>query len=414
LPGRKIPDSGSAGPLTGALRWAAQASGADRADGRGLEIPGHPGKTRNGIRPAQLPRLRAALLAWFDRSRRDLPWRSTRDPYEIWISEVMLQQTRVEVVLARYRRFLDAFPTVEALASAEPDKVLAAWSGLGYYSRARRLHAAARILVERHDGRFPADPSQARRIPGVGRYTSAAVLSIAYGLPHAAVDGNVTRVLNRLQLPSPGRAASVQEAADRLLDPRRPGDHNQAVMELGATVCRPHAPRCAGCPLSPYCRSFREGTTEQPPPPRPRREIVRWTCELCLVRDRRKRLLLQRGAWPLLPHLWLPPIRTFEGETQTEPDGHRTELGRFRHSITHHRILFRVLGTRDVLSRKPRGAEWFSAQQILEIGRSSILDKALRLECAALARHSGNGSRVRPGGGAADAARSMDAGFRGY
>ncbi|HET9400750.1 MAG TPA: hypothetical protein VFO34_07345, partial [Candidatus Acidoferrales bacterium] len=189
-----------------------------------------------------------------------MPWRTTRDPYRIWISEIMLQQTRVAAVLPYYERFLKRFPDVEALARAKSESVLAMWAGLGYYSRAKNLHAAAKQITERHGSKFPRERAVALELAGIGDYTSAAILSIAYGAQHAALDGNVARVLARLgairgDLRVPRRWKQLSIAADLLLARRAAGDWNQAMMELGAIVCTPRAPRCAACPIAKYCRA---------------------------------------------------------------------------------------------------------------------------------------------------------------
>ena len=180
--------------------------------------------------------------------RRDLPWRASRDPYRVWLSEIMLQQTRVAAVIAHYQEFLRRFPTVEKLAAARQASVLAAWSGLGYYRRARMLHAAAKVIVREHGGKLPASEERLRELPGIGRYTAAAIASIAFDEPVAVVDGNVERVLQRVA----GKRLAGEElwtAANRLLDAKRPGDFNQAMMELGAVVCTPRAPACLTCPV---------------------------------------------------------------------------------------------------------------------------------------------------------------------
>jgi len=216
------------------------------------------------------PTLSKKLLAWFDENRRDLPWRHTRDPYSIWVSEVMLQQTRVAVVLDRYRPFLDCFPTVSALARAAEANVLALWSGLGYYRRARMLHKAAQVVVAECDGQMPTTAASLRKLPGVGAYTSAAIASIAYGEAVAVVDGNVERVVQRIAgLGSESATGQTQldrqikELAENLLDPDRPGDHNQAMMELGATICLPRNPLCLQCPVSQFCETKGEHPTPQ-------------------------------------------------------------------------------------------------------------------------------------------------------
>jgi A/G-specific adenine glycosylase len=197
-------------------------------------------------------RFRRCLLAWYDRRRRELPWRGERDPYRVWVSEVMLQQTRVAAVIEYYRKFLQQFPDVRSLATARLAKVLAAWSGLGYYRRARMMHAAAREIVKARRGVFPQTAEDWHGLPGIGRYTAAAIASIAFGEAVALVDGNVERVLERLQ----GRTlagAEAWQAAGSLLSKKRPGDFNQAMMELGATVCLPRQPNCGKCPVRAGC-----------------------------------------------------------------------------------------------------------------------------------------------------------------
>ncbi|MBN1442113.1 MAG: A/G-specific adenine glycosylase, partial [Planctomycetes bacterium] len=202
--------------------------------------------------------LASRLLQWYGRRRRDLPWRRRADPYAVWLSEVMLQQTRVETVVEYYGRFLERFPTIDDLAAASEEQVLALWSGLGYYRRARSLLAGARQVVERHGGRFPRALADALSIPGVGPYTAAAILSIAYGEPHPVVDGNVERVITRLcRIPGNPRQAPaarrIREIAASWLPAGRSGDFNQAMMELGATVCTARAPRCDVCPVASWC-----------------------------------------------------------------------------------------------------------------------------------------------------------------
>ena len=195
---------------------------------------------------------RALLLAWYDTNARDLPWRKDRNPYRVWVSEIMLQQTRVAAVIEHYHEFLRLFPTVEKLARARESSVLAAWSGLGYYRRARMLHAAAKMVVGEFGGKFPRTAHGWRELPGIGRYTAAAIASIAFGEPAAVVDGNVERVLQRF-VGERLKAEPTWDIAGKLLDHARPGDFNQAMMELGATVCMPRAPICLACPLVNSC-----------------------------------------------------------------------------------------------------------------------------------------------------------------
>lgn len=260
--------------------------------------------------------LRRALLAWWDGGHRDLPWRFPQraaDPYRVWLSEVMLQQTQVAAVLPYYRRFVARFPSLAALAAAREEEVLALWSGLGYYARGRRLHAAAREALARH-GALPADVAALRALPGFGRYTAGAVASIAFALPEPCVDGNVARVLARLFLVegAPDDRAVLGRLwalAGELVDPRRPGDLNQALMELGATVCGKPAPRCGACPVSPLCRARRAGRERDVPPPRPRRapRLLRLAC--AVVRRDGALLVSRRPAGGLFGGLWeLPSI----------------------------------------------------------------------------------------------------------
>ncbi len=264
---------------------------------------------------AGAPALQRNLLRWFERRKRDLPWRRTRDPYRIWVSEVMLQQTRVAAVLPYYQRFIQRFPTVRALAGARAEEVLRYWSGLGYYRRARNLHRAAKKIVARHGGQFPRRQEEALELPGVGAYTAAAVLSMAYGEPLAVLDGNVARVLARLDglqgdVREAGRWRRLQERAQELMGWERrrkekdagapapalqdAGEWNQAMMELGATVCTPRAPRCEECPVKRWCRAYRLGLAEKIPAKRRKRAAVQVKIAAAVVVDARGRTLLVR------------------------------------------------------------------------------------------------------------------------
>jgi A/G-specific adenine glycosylase len=211
-----------------------------------------PSLVNSAVSARRLSAFRRALLRWYDKHRRDLPWRETRDPYRIWLSEIMLQQTRVAAVLGHYRIFLERFPNVQALAAASEDEVLAAWSGLGYYRRARMLHQTAQQITEKHGGSFPRSSEALLALPGIGRYTAAAIASIAFAERVAVVDGNVERVLQRfigISLTTP----QIWQHAQALLASSRPGDFNQAMMEVGATVCAPREPRCPVCPVRNWC-----------------------------------------------------------------------------------------------------------------------------------------------------------------
>jgi A/G-specific adenine glycosylase len=318
---------------------------------------------------------RSRLLRWYTGHARDLPWRRTRDPYRIWVSEIMLQQTRAQAVIPYYERFLERFPTVAALAAASESAVLACWSGLGYYSRARHMREAARQIVDA--GGFPEDYESLRALPGVGDYTAAAIASIAFGLPRAVLDGNVLRVISRLRndpsdIGSPQTKSRFREYAQELLDAKDPGRFNQALMELGATVCLPKSPQCPHCPLATRCRARLEGNPAALPV-RPRRtEPVRVNAALALVERRGRVLLWQRPSSGRMAGFWeLPSL----GQLPNLKPG-RT-LGSFRHSITHHRYLFHVLcGS---IARVPAGFRWFSVKECHTIPLSTTARKALLL-----------------------------------
>jgi len=245
----------------------------------------------------ELTAFRKNLLGWFRQYKRDLPWRRTKDPYRIWLSEIMLQQTRVAAVIPYYARFLARFPDVQALAAAPQEEVLRLWSGLGYYSRARNLQRAAQEIVAKHGGVFPRDEKDALALPGIGRYTAAAILSIAYGAKHAVLDGNVARVLARIfavhgDLRDAKRWQSLQQSADALLDTKSPSDWNQAMMELGATLCTPQSPQCLLCPVTQFCQARKLGIAESLPARRKKRATEVITLAAAVLLDSRGRTLL--------------------------------------------------------------------------------------------------------------------------
>jgi A/G-specific adenine glycosylase len=256
-----------------------------------------------------------ALLRWYRANRRDLPWRRTRDPYAIWVSEIMLQQTRVATVIPYWERWLTRFPTVQALAAAPLDDVLACWAGLGYYSRARNLHAGAREVVAAFAGAMPADAAELQRIPGIGRYTAGAIASIAFGRPAPLVDGNVARVLARLHaieddVKSTAGSARLWQLAADLVPAADPGDFNQALMELGATICTPTQPRCPDCPLVAGCRAHAEGRAAELPrtPPRKRAaDLPRLDRSAAWIEQRGRVLLARRVPDGLYGGLWELP-----------------------------------------------------------------------------------------------------------
>jgi A/G-specific adenine glycosylase len=266
------------------------------------------------VRPARRRALRRLLLSWWDAGHRDLPWRFAQraaDPYRVWLAEVMLQQTQVAAAVPYYRRFVDRFPSLTALAAAEEGEVLALWSGLGYYARGRRLLAAARAALARHGG-LPADAAALRALPGFGPYTAGAVASIAFALPEACVDGNVARVLARLDLlegapESPAMRDATWELARELVDPARPGDWNQALMELGATVCVKPAPRCERCPVATLCRAREAGREREVPPARARRAPVLLHLACAVVERGGALLVALRPAGGLFGGMWELP-----------------------------------------------------------------------------------------------------------
>ncbi|PIR15520.1 MAG: A/G-specific adenine glycosylase, partial [Elusimicrobia bacterium CG11_big_fil_rev_8_21_14_0_20_64_6] len=244
--------------------------------------------------------LRADLLRWYAKAKRDLPWRRNPSPYRVWISEIMLQQTTVAAVTPKYEAFLRRFPTLASLACSTEDEVLKHWAGLGYYSRARNLRRAALTVVADHDGDFPSEFEAALALPGIGRYTAGAILSIAFKKPHPLVDGNVIRVFSRLfglkgRAKDPAFVKKMWPLAERLLPRTKPGDWNQALMELGATVCSPDSPSCGACPVARHCVAFRKDLQEELPQPEATREPipVRWTC--LWIEKNRKVLLWRRS-----------------------------------------------------------------------------------------------------------------------
>ena len=357
---------------------------------------------------AQLPSFRRALLRWYDANRRDLPWRRDRDPYRVWVSEIMLQQTRVAAVLDHYGRFLRRFPTLQSLAAARESSVLALWSGLGYYHRARRMHQAAKVIARQRGGRLPQTAEEWSTLPGIGRYTAAAIASISFREPVAVVDGNVERVLQRLvghenrrtqvsptdgrtggtergwkrrapvrpdpcptdtALPAAGKRSreAAWQQAEALLDRQRPGDFNQAMMELGATICTPRAPQCLACPLNKFCES-RGAERSHPQSPRKQKAV-----SYALVRKDSSILLAQRppessvmgGMWELPP---LPDV-TMNGNTPHL---------RLRHSITDTDYAVAVFAILPEEASLPAGVRWFTRAQCERLPLTGLTRKILR------------------------------------
>ena len=321
--------------------------------------------------PRAQKNIRRRLLAWFRAHRRDLPWRRSRDPYRIWVAEVMLQQTRIAAVMPYYEQFLKTFPAVESLARAREDKVLRLWSGLGYYSRARNLHRAAKEIVSRHGGKFPRGLAEALALPGVGKYTAAAVLSIAYDAPLAALDGNVARVLARMgamrgDLRAPRRWRRLAGTAQQLLAARSPGDWNQALMELGETVCMPRNPRCPECPVSRWCLARARNQIREIPAPRGKRAAIRMRIAAAILRDPRGRTILVRdpGAHDdtLFSRMWQFPAVEVAKEARTELEEQCREVLKLDSVPLHlealpaarHGVTFRDITLLPFLARVPR------------------------------------------------------------
>jgi A/G-specific adenine glycosylase len=316
---------------------------------------------------------------WFRRHRRDLPWRAAYDPYHVWLSEVMLQQTRMEVVLGYFERFLSRFPTLGALAASTEEDVLAAWSGLGYYRRARMLREGAMAVMERFGGEVPRRVDQLLTIPGIGRYTAGAIASIANRRKAPIVDGNVARILARLFLIREPPLREAWRRAEELVaacsDPR---DFNQGLMELGALVCKPLNPRCDECPLRDSCAAFEAGCVDEVPVREAKKETHSLRIPLYLITDARGHILMRRGSGQLmnamfhLPHgnsalLDSPPL---------EADARRL-LGTFRHTVTTRRIEFSLYAA--VVADVPRDYTWIDPGSMAEVPHPSYVRKALKL-----------------------------------
>ena len=325
---------------------------------------------------SQLERFRADLLDWYCSHRRDLPWRRSTDAYRVWISEIMLQQTRVTAVIPYYERFLARFPDYQTLASAPEEDLLAHWAGLGYYYRARNMQKAARAIQQA--GSFPADYSGVRQLPGIGDYTAAAVASISFGLPHAVVDGNVFRVLSRLcndatNISSGQGRKHFAHLADQLLHREDPGTFNQAVMELGATICLPKNPQCLVCPVAQDCLARQNGTQDQLPVKIVAKKSAPEQRSLFWIEQHDRILVWQRPPQArLMPGFWELP------ECEQLPDAQpQSTLAQFRHGITFHDYRFEVK-----LATAPSEiglCQWMALNDLGKLPLSTIFKKARRL-----------------------------------
>ncbi len=316
----------------------------------------------------------ADLLGWYDALAIGLPWRGETDPYRVWLSEIMLQQTQIETVKPYYARFLEAYPTVGALAAAPLDDVLKRWEGLGYYSRARNLHRAAQTLASEHGGQFPASAEGLQALPGIGRYTAGAIASIAFGERAPVLDGNVIRVFSRLDdladdVTQPAVIARLWSRAEERLPPARVGDYNQALMDLGRVVCKPRAPLCDECPVRAHCRACASGTQQQRPVKAAKAKTPHYDVTAGMIWNARGELLIaQRPLDGLLGGLWeFPGGKTEPGETLEaclarelrEELGIAVEVGALfvvvRHAFTHFRITLHAFTCRyDADSGEPQ------------------------------------------------------------
>ena len=326
---------------------------------------------------AHIPEFQRNILAWFDANARDLPWRRSREPYSIWVSEIMLQQTRVAAVLDHYARFMERFPSIVALAAAREDDVLAAWSGLGYYRRAKLLHRAAQVVVREHQGSLPHTAEELRKLPGIGEYTAAAVASIAYGQPVAVIDGNVQRVIQRAFRSAEAATAQwIRGHADALLYSQRAGDFNQSMMELGAMICLPKKPRCQDCPLQGVCST--RGEHSRGPRKQMRSRQIAYAL-LCRGIGGAKQVLLEQRSQSAkqMPGMWeLPEI------AMQQADRKRVELT-LRHSITVTNYYVFVLSFSEKegqrrLARAESQRKWIAASGLDKLPLTGLSRKVLR------------------------------------
>ncbi len=337
------------------------------------------------------------LLEWYDRHRRTLPWRAPAGrispPYIVWLSEIMLQQTTVATVGDYFHRFVKRWPTVEALAAAPLDDVLSAWAGLGYYARARNLHACARVVTEQHGGRFPDDEAALLALPGIGRYTAAAIRAIAFDQPASAVDGNVERVIARLyaiETPLPDAKPEIQARAEKLVPPQRAGDYAQAMMDLGATVCTPKSPRCVICPLMTNCLARKRGLAEELPRRAPKADKpTRRGLAFVLARKDGAILLRKRPAKGLLGGMDEVPsspwregkLSIIEALKQAPvPANWKVLDGGVRHTFTHFHLelaVARATATTARLARLAPGSAWVEIDRMTERALPTVMRKVI-------------------------------------
>jgi len=317
---------------------------------------------------------RQSLVEWFEEEKRDLPWRHTKDPYKIWVSEVMLQQTRVDTVIPYYNRFMESFPTLELLAEAPQEYLLKHWEGLGYYSRARNLQAGVREVLENYGGIVPNNRHEISKLKGIGPYTAGAILSIAYNKPEHAVDGNVMRVLSRVlnihdDIALPKTKKIFEAAVDELIDPENPSSFNQGLMELGALICSPTSPKCLLCPVRDYCTAFNEGQPEELPVKSKKVKMKHLSFDVFVCEDEHGRLLMeQRPSEGLLANMWQFPMvehnensfeqfaQQYEVASQAKQD-----ILTFKHVFSH---LTWHINAHYMKSKTCKKGEWLTREQI--------------------------------------------------
>ncbi len=317
-----------------------------------------------------LQNFQSNLLSWYARHKRALPWRDNPALYRVWISEVMLQQTTVTAILPRFERFLLEFPDIQSLAKAKEDRVLAAWAGLGYYSRAKNLRLAAQEIVKKYGGRFPEDFDEILSLPGIGRYTAGAILSIAFQKPYPVLDGNVARFFSRIFAKN-GDAPKFWALAEELLSHENPGDWNQALMELGETVCVPENPNCLQCPVKDFCQAFKKEAQNRFPAPKRNRPFVDMAWTVLWIEKNARILIWKRSEKErLLKSHWGLP------ESQCLKVNRGKLIKTAQHTITHHKISVDVRAA-VAPERLPKEARWVSKKELSRFLISSLWKKCL-------------------------------------
>lgn len=336
----------------------------------------------------KVKRLSTRLLAWYHKNKRRLPWRDHPDPYVVWVSEIMLQQTRVEAVIPYFERWMRLFPDVRALAGASEREVLNAWEGLGYYSRARNLHKAGRIVADQHNGEIPRDLDELRKLPGIGRYTVGAIASIAFNMDVSALDGNIKRVYARLfdisePVDSHAGEKILWELADENLPKGQAGDYNQALMDLGATICVPKNPRCLICPVMELCKARQNGTQQQRPVKTPKKDVPHYVHAAGVIIKKGKVLLAQRPSKGLLGGMWEFPNGRVNGDPAEElakalkmgyklslrvkrggSGQNKKVLGVVQHAYTHFKVTVYAFECELVSMSKDKNLKWIVLKEL--------------------------------------------------